>query len=60
MASINTINLYKHYLEIAPKKAKQAAVLLERFPELAEKPKVEQKPEKVNKEVKSDGKKPKR
>ena len=55
MASENNKRLYKHYLSIAPKKARQAAVLLERNPELAEKPKEEPK-----KEVKSDGKKPKR
>ena len=34
--SINNINLYKHYLDIAPKKAKQAAVLLEMFPSLGQ------------------------
>ena len=34
--SLNNINLYKHYLEIAPKKARQAAVLLKMFPSLGE------------------------
>ncbi len=52
--SQNNINLYKHYVEIAPKKARQAAVLLERFPSLNEtiKPVEQVKP----KEVKKDGK----
>lgn len=54
MASENNKRLYKHYLNIAPKKAEQAAVLLERNPELAEKPKEEPK------EKPKDGKKPKR
>ena len=35
--SQNNINLYKHYLKIAPKKARQAAVLLKMFPSLGEK-----------------------
>ena len=48
--SQNNINLYKHYLEISPKKDKQAAVLLKMFPSLGEKPK---------KGAKKDGEKPK-
>ncbi len=35
--SLNNINLYKHYLDIAPKKARQAKVLLEMFPGLDDK-----------------------
>jgi len=54
-ASENNKRLYKHYLSIAPKKAKQAAILLKMFPELAEK-----KEPVGEKEVKKDGKKPKR
>ncbi len=46
--SLNNINLYKHYLKIAPKKARQAAVLLKMFPSLGE-----------EEEEKEDGKKPK-
>ena len=34
--SQNNINLYKHYLEIAPKKTRQAKVLLKMFPSLGE------------------------
>ena len=34
--SQNNINLYKHYLDIAPKKARQAKVLLKMFPSLGE------------------------
>ncbi len=35
--SLNNKNLYKHYLDIAPKKDKQAKVLLQMFPSLEEK-----------------------
>ena len=48
MASLNTKNLYAHYLTV-PHKKKQAEELLKKFPELEEKA-----------EVKSDGKRPKR
>ena len=41
--SLNNINLYKHYKSIAPKKEKQAAVLLKMFPSLEEKEEVEEK-----------------
>ncbi len=60
MASENNKRLYKHYLSIAPKKARQAAVLLERNPELAEKPKEDLPKSEPKKEVKSNGKKSKR
>ena len=53
--SQNNINLYKHYLEIAPKKARQAAALLKMFPSLGKK----EEPEEFITEVKEDGKKPK-
>ena len=60
--SQNNINLYKHYLEIAPKKARQAAVLLERFPSLGEKEEQKKEEERIieggNEE--EDGKKSKR
>ena len=56
MASQNTINLYKHYLTV-PIKARQAAELLKNFPELEEKSKVEEAPEKQDIRVpkKKDG-----
>ena len=56
MASLNTKNLYAHYLTV-PHKKKQAEELLKKFPELAEKPEVEEEPVK---EEKSNGKRPKR
>ena len=49
--SQNNINLYKHYIDIAPKKERQAAVLLKMFPSLEKQIKPEPK-----KEVKEDRK----
>lgn len=48
--------LHKHYLDIG--KEKHAAQLVERYPELAEGTTVQ--PDEPNKEVKKDGKRPKR
>ena len=69
MASENTKKLYKHYLTV-PNKARHAAILLKKFPELEEKEILEldkeneewQKKdvEEVKKEVKKSGKKSKR
>ena len=61
MLSENTKNLYKHYLTV-PAKARHAAELLKKFPELEspiEHEKVDEPKEEV-KEVKKHGKKPKR
>ena len=55
--SQNNINLYKHYLEISPKKDRQAAILLKMFPSLGEK---EEEPDtSEQEEEKEDGTQPK-
>ena len=54
--SQNNINLYKHYIDIAPKKERQAAVLLKMFPELEKLSKPEEPVKPKAKEVKKNAK----